>query len=66
MNNLKKYREEKGYTQEMLAAKFNITVRSYQNYEADRKEPKIRLANRIAKFLGTTIIAIWPDCNQSG
>lgn len=65
VNNLKKYREEKGYTQEMIATQFNMSVRSYQNYEADRREPKIRLANRIAKFLGTTIMAIWPDGNQT-
>jgi len=65
VNNLKKYREEKGYTQEMLASSLNLPVRTYQYYESDRREPKVRLANRIAAFLGTTIIAIWPDGNQT-
>lgn len=66
MNYLKQYREEKGYTQEMVAAQVNVPVRTYQYYEADGREPKVRLAHRIAAFLGTSVDAIWPDCNQSG
>jgi len=65
VNNLKQLREEKGYTQEQLANQFNLSLRSYQNYERDDREPKIRLANRIAKFFGTSVNAIWPDCNQA-
>lgn len=65
MNNLKQLREEKGYTQEMLAENIKISTRTYQAYESDRREPKIRLANRIAAFLGTTTKAIWPDGNQT-
>lgn len=61
MNNLKKYREKKGYTQEMLARMVGVSTRRYQAYEADTGEPKVRLANKIAYLIGKSPKSIWPD-----
>ena len=65
MNNLKFYREKKGYTQEQLADELGITERAYRNYEADVREPKARLADRMAKVLNTSVKAIWRDAFPS-
>lgn len=54
-NKLKKYREQQGLTQSEIASKANLSQRSYQNYENGTREPKVRIANRLAKLLNTTV-----------
>ena len=55
MNNLKKRREELSLTQKQVADAAKVGIRLYQYYEADRKEPSVRTAKRIAEALKTTV-----------
>ena len=55
MNNLKKRREELGFTQKQVADMAKIGLRLYQYYEQGQKEPTIQPAMRIAEALKTTV-----------
>lgn len=55
MNNLKKRREELSLTQKQVADAAEVGIRLYQYYEADRKEPSVRTAKKIAEALKTTV-----------
>lgn len=47
-------RQKSGKTQAQVARETNITVRAYQYYEMNRKEPGVRTAIRIADALDVT------------
>lgn len=47
---LKQCRKEKGLTQMQVAIYSDITERAYQNYELNRREPKIEILVRIANL----------------
>lgn len=55
MNNLKMRREEIALTQKQVADAAKVNIRLYQYYEADRREPSVRTAMRIAEALKTTV-----------
>lgn len=55
MNNLKKRREELSLTQKQVADATKVSIRLYQYYEKDEKEPGVRTAKRIAAALKTTM-----------
>ncbi len=55
MNNLKKRREELSLTQKQVSDMAKVNIRLYQYYEADRKEPSVRTAMKIAEALKTTV-----------
>lgn len=55
MNNLKMRREELSLTQKQVADMAKVNIRLYQYYEADRREPSVRTAKRIAEALKTTV-----------
>lgn len=55
MNNLKKRREELSLTQKQVADMAKVNIRLYQYYEADRREPSVRTAKRIAEALKTIV-----------
>ena len=57
--NLKTLRQQKGLTQSEVAQKVGITETGYQNYERGRREPKISIALKIARVLGTTTEKLW-------
>lgn len=60
MNNLKKLRESKGFTQRALEEKLNISVRAYQYYESGERKPDIQTAIRIADTLEVSDVrVIW-------
>ncbi|MCT0449997.1 helix-turn-helix domain-containing protein [Lactococcus lactis] len=52
MNNLKEYREKKNLPQEKVAKLAGISIRVYQRYEQNEREPKISTAQQIAIALG--------------
>ncbi len=60
MNNLKEYRLKKELSQQEVADKLKISVRQYQNYEADIAEPKYRQAKKLAKILGVKADKLFP------
>lgn len=49
-NNLKMYRNKKGYTQEELARALKISLRRYIYYEKGEHEMPVSIAIRIAKL----------------
>lgn len=55
MNNLKMRRNELSLTQKQVADMAKVNIRLYQYYEADRREPSVRTAMRIAEALKTTV-----------
>ncbi len=57
-NNIKKYRTEKGLSQEKLANALNISSRTLQNYEADRTVPPLEILFKISYFLDVDIAKI--------
>lgn len=52
---LKNAREKLGLTQVEVAEKAQITERSYQRYEAERRVPNVNTAKLIAKALNSTV-----------
>lgn len=53
--NLKKYRLEKGKTQEELAKELNMPRAKYARYELQTSEPNIETLKKLAEYFHTTI-----------
>lgn len=53
--NIRKYREEKGMSQEELAQAMNVTRQTVSSWETGRTEPDIDTLHKIAVYLDTTI-----------
>lgn len=62
MNNnlLKETREQRGFTQEYMARKLDISLRNYQFIEAYKTKPNIYLGLKIAKLLNINPYLIFP------
>ena len=54
-NNIRKYREKAGISQEALAEKLNVTRQAVSNWELSKTEPDIDTLHRIADSLGVMI-----------
>ena len=54
-NNIRKYREKAGISQEALAEKLNVTRQAVSNWELIKTEPDIDTLHRIADSLGVMI-----------
>lgn len=52
--NLKAIRTTRNLTQQQMAERLNISVRTYQNYEQGKREPSLTLLCKIADILDTT------------
>ena len=55
INNLKKYREKKGYTQEAVAVSIGVSQQCIDHWEHGRREPNITKLKKLAKLFGCTI-----------
>lgn len=53
--NIKKLRNKKGLTQKELAEIMGVTSITIQNYESNRREPKVEMLKRIADVLDASI-----------
>jgi transcriptional regulator with XRE-family HTH domain len=53
--NLKRLREKAGLTQDALARKLTVSLRSLQNWEQGHREPSIGLLEDIAAAVGATV-----------
>lgn len=60
-NKLKIIRESKNLKQTEIAQKVGISVMSYFRYETGEREPKTRIAIKIAKALDTTVEELFPE-----
>ena len=52
--NLKRLREARGWTQGELALRAAVPFRSYQNWEAGGREPRLEALVRLARVFGVT------------
>jgi len=59
-NNLKPCRLKTDFTQVKLAEMAGITERYYQTLEYGEAEPKVTLAQRLARALGVEVSDIYP------
>lgn len=53
--NIKRYRTEKGMTQDELAEVLCVTRQAVSNWENEKTQPDIDTLNRIAETLGVTV-----------
>lgn len=60
-NNIKKYRKEAGLTQKELAEILDVAVGTIQQYELNKRQPRLEMINRIAGALGIGIRRLYPD-----
>lgn len=54
-NRIKTLREKNNLTQKQISEIFNITIRSYQRYEANESTPTYRLLLQIADYFKVSI-----------
>lgn len=52
---LRECRKKNNFTQWEVAVYCDITERAYQNYELSRREPKVEILMRIARFYKVSI-----------
>ena len=52
-------RQQSGKTQKQVAKEIGIAKNAYQQYEYNNTIPNVKLANRIARTLGTTSEKLW-------
>lgn len=55
MNEIKKYREEKGYTQEEVARRLGVTQGAVWQWENGKTLPRPATLCELADILGTTV-----------
>ncbi len=53
--NIKRLRSEKGFTQDSLAEKINITRQAVSSWENDRTQPDVDMLGRLAEVFGVSI-----------
>lgn len=54
-NKILELRKDKGFTQDVLAKKCNVTRQTINAIENNRYDPTLQLAFKIAAVLGTTV-----------
>lgn len=52
--NLKELRKGKKLSQDQVAKALGVSLRAYQNYEYNQREPNIEIINKIADFYNVT------------
>ena len=62
-NHLRKLRAERGWSQQDLAAKLEVSRQSVNAIETGRYDPSLPLAFRIARLFQTTIEGVFLDTN---
>lgn len=66
MNNISRFRNAKGWSQEVLADKLNVTSGAVAMWETGKRTPKITKANEMAKLFGVSIEDIFfSGCSQN-
>ncbi len=53
--NIKKYREERGITQEQLAAQMNVTRQAVSNWENAKTQPDLDTLFRLSQIFGISV-----------
>lgn len=55
MNNLKRFRKEKGVTQKVIAEYLGVTTSAYGQYETGVRQPNITILTKLADYFNVTI-----------
>ena len=63
---LRAAREASGKTQAQVAKEIGITENAYQKYEYGEREPRARMAARVAKAVNSSVEAIWGEDSLAG
>lgn len=63
--NIKYARKNKGYTQNDLAEKLNVSVMTIRRFENNTRQPKLEMINRIATILEVSVEFLLEDYNAS-
>lgn len=58
MDNLRKYRKQKGLSQSDIAIMLGIAQNSYSRYENGARQPDVEMLNKMADILGVSVDAI--------
>ncbi|HLV23767.1 MAG TPA: helix-turn-helix transcriptional regulator [Moheibacter sp.] len=58
---LRKYREEKGYTQESMAHNIGVSYGTYSNMENGKTDIRFSLLEKCAKTLNISLFELLPD-----
>lgn len=53
--NLKELRKKKNLSQSQVAEALGISLRAYQNYEYNQREPNIEMLNKLADYFDVTV-----------
>lgn len=53
--NIKKYRTEKGMTQDQLAEKLNVTRQAVSNWETGKTQPDIEMLTKISEYFDVSV-----------
>ena len=61
----KKFREEKGYTQQQVADALNINRTTYTYYETGKTEPSIETLHKLVQIFNITYEDILPDVEEN-
>lgn len=60
MNNVKKYRDKKHWTQKELAVKAGMYVSEISRFEQEKQMPTLNRAQSLARALGVTVDDLFP------
>lgn len=63
-NRLKSRRLQLGFSQEQVALKAEISYRSFQNYEQEKRVPSVNMALRIANVLTSNCEYLWSTAEK--
>ena len=63
---LRAAREMSGKTQAQVAMEIGITGNAYQKYEYGEREPRARMAVRVARAVNSTVEEIWGEYSPDG
>lgn len=63
---LRAAREMSGKTQAQVAMEIGITENAYQKYEYGEREPRARMAVRVAKAVNSSVEVIWGGGGNPG
>lgn len=55
---IKKYRKEKKYTQQQLADLLQVSVMTVRRFEANEREPKMEMVEKLASVLNVSVIEL--------
>jgi len=58
---LRKYREEKGYTQEAMANSIGVSYGTYNSMENSKTDIRFSLLEKCAKTLNISLLELLPD-----